>query len=91
MSCIFQASSLLKELHTRHLARKYCRKLSKDRKQKFQLKILAETLFQGKKKSYPSSFPNWFKNERINEQDREFVKTFGQSNGEKVLVCIIIF
>lgn len=75
-------------MHTRHLARIYRLKLTPEKKQKFELKILAEFLFKGKKKTYQSSFPKWFETNRLESDQKDVVDGFvrTQINGEKIMV-----
>ncbi|XP_044757784.1 unconventional myosin IC isoform X2 [Coccinella septempunctata] len=62
-----EASSILHHLHQLYLSRMYRLNLSTERKEQFELKVLAEKLFKGKKKSYKASISNWFVTDRTSE------------------------
>ncbi|KAK9881585.1 hypothetical protein WA026_016457 [Henosepilachna vigintioctopunctata] len=62
-----EASRFLHNLHRVHLSRVYRLKLTPERKEQFELKILAEKLFKDKKKSYKSSIADWFVKDRVSE------------------------
>lgn len=63
-----EASEHLRHIHKRWLARKYRLGLSKSDKEQFELKILAETLFKNKKKSYARSLGPKFQVDRLGEE-----------------------
>ncbi|XP_020776584.2 unconventional myosin-Ih isoform X1 [Boleophthalmus pectinirostris] len=64
-----ETSEILRKLHYRLLVRKYVRGITPQRKAQLQLKLVASTLFKGKKESYPQSIAQPFVDTRINEQD----------------------
>lgn len=83
-----EASKLIQHYHMLHLSRIYRKNLTAERKQQFELKVLAEKLFSvnGHKKSYKNSIPQWFKNERIPSEQEEAYKLFSKSlNGERIM------
>ncbi|XP_050350768.1 unconventional myosin IC isoform X2 [Nymphalis io] len=84
-----QASRELQHLHRRHLARKYRLALSPTDKKQFELKVLAEKMFKGKKNSYPSSIRERFVDDRLSEDQRVLRNTFMASPswpaGEKLI------
>ncbi|KAK4872802.1 hypothetical protein RN001_014831 [Aquatica leii] len=77
--CCEEASKLLEKYYATHLSRVYRYKLKPERKKQFEIKILAESLFKGKKKSYASSVPAWFVNNRIPKEQVEVLKDYVQS------------
>lgn len=87
-----EASELLKKMHLLHLARAYRKQLNDEKKQQFELKVLAETVFRDHKKSYQQSVPNWFINERLGDHQKASVTSFTKSPqfGEKVFVSQLI-
>lgn len=61
--------------------------LTPERKRQLELKVLAEKLFQEKKKSYPQSIPVLFVNDRVSEQASALKKSYAsQLNGDKEIV-----
>lgn len=54
-----EASAVLKNVYRRHLVRSYVRNLSKERKRQLELKVLAESVFKGKRKGN-SPFDDFF-------------------------------
>lgn len=64
-----EASEHLHRMHERHVARKYRLALTPEKKQHFELKVLAESLFKDKKKSYKASIPHWFEDERLDQEN----------------------
>ncbi|XP_072289443.1 unconventional myosin-Ih isoform X2 [Eucyclogobius newberryi] len=64
-----ETSEILRKLHYRILVRKYVRGITPQRKAQLQLKLVASTLFKGKKESYPQSVAQPFVDTRLNEQD----------------------
>ncbi|CAB3261769.1 unnamed protein product [Arctia plantaginis] len=71
-----QASKELQKLHRVHLARKYRLALSPKDKKQFELKILAEKMFKGKKKSYPQSIAQRFQEDRLTPDHQVLRNTF---------------
>ncbi|XP_045772593.1 unconventional myosin IC isoform X2 [Maniola jurtina] len=71
-----EASRELHRLHRLHLARKYRLALTPANKKQFELKVLAEKIFKGKKNSYPSSIRERFVNDRLSEDHRVLRNTF---------------
>uniref|UniRef100_A0A1A9ZS32 Myosin motor domain-containing protein n=1 Tax=Glossina pallidipes TaxID=7398 RepID=A0A1A9ZS32_GLOPL len=71
-----KASIYLHRLHRLHLARKFRLKLSATKKRQFELKILAEKIFKGKKSNYSASVPFWFKNDRIPSEHQVHINNF---------------
>lgn len=86
-----EASELLKKMHLLHLARIYRKNLNEERKNQFDMKVVAESVFKDNKKNYLESLPNWFINERLGEQHKISVNNFTKSPqfGEKVIVSPI--
>ncbi|KAF5286073.1 hypothetical protein FQR65_LT12959 [Abscondita terminalis] len=80
-----EASKLLEKYYGAHMSRVYRLKLTPERKEQFELKILSESLFKGKKKSYSSSVSSWFVNTRIPKEQQETVKEYMRNiaSGEK--------
>ncbi|XP_061655785.1 unconventional myosin-Ih isoform X2 [Phyllopteryx taeniolatus] len=64
-----EASRLLKRLFLRHLARKYVRGISEERKAQLLLKVRTSCMFKGKKENYPLSVRSPFLDTRIDIQD----------------------
>lgn len=85
-----EASALLKKLHLLQLARTYRLQLSEEKKKQFELKVLAERIFENRKKSYQQSLPNWFIDERLGDHQKASVNNFTNSPqfGEKVIVSL---
>ncbi|XP_068633080.1 unconventional myosin IC isoform X2 [Battus philenor] len=71
-----QASAELHRLHRAVLSRKYRLALSPEDKKQFELKILAESIFKGKKNSYPSSVGERFVSDRLTAEHRVLRDTF---------------
>lgn len=87
-SCI-EASKHLRGIHKTWMGRKYRKELSSIDKKQFELKILAETLFKDKKKSYQASFRPRFLNERFGNKFSELKNNFVNNilpAGENVMV-----
>lgn len=82
-----EASSILHKLHRVWLARKYRLVLSPEQKRQFELKVLAESIFKGKKKSYLQSVGPRFVDDRLKEEQKPLRQTFQQNhlNGDKIL------
>lgn len=82
-----EASALLEKYYAAHMSRVYRNRLSPERKEQFQLKILAESLFKNKKKNYPQSVSSWFVTNRVPKEQQMLVKDFMSNilvnNGEK--------
>ncbi|XP_044735340.1 unconventional myosin IC [Chrysoperla carnea] len=83
-----EASKHLHRYHRNHLARKYRLALTAEKKHRFELKVLAEQTFKGKKKSYTESIPEWFKDNRLSPemgpQRTLFMSTTLLSTQEKI-------
>ncbi|CAA9999891.1 unnamed protein product [Nesidiocoris tenuis] len=62
-----EASLELHPLYRRWLARKYRLGLDPERKKQLDLKVLAEALFKGKKKSYEQSVSHFFQEDRLTD------------------------
>ncbi|XP_043514195.1 unconventional myosin IC isoform X1 [Frieseomelitta varia] len=71
-----EASEHLRIIHKKWKARKYRLALSKEDKKQFELKILAESLFKGKKKSYAKSFGSRFQNDRLGPEYNALRESF---------------
>ncbi|KAF5286700.1 hypothetical protein FQA39_LY16183 [Lamprigera yunnana] len=78
-----KASKLLEHYYATHMSRVYRYKLTPERKEQFELKVLAETLFRGKKKGYSKSVATWFVNNRVPKDNQEVLRDFVSSTGEK--------
>ncbi|XP_015914196.2 unconventional myosin-Ic isoform X3 [Parasteatoda tepidariorum] len=63
-----EASVYLRKLHRTWLMRKYVKNLSYERKSQLDQKVLAESLFKGKKASYKSSVPTPFASSRLSQE-----------------------
>ncbi|GLH09491.1 Unconventional myosin IC [Gryllus bimaculatus] len=83
-----EASEHLRKFHKLWLAKKYRDNLKPQDKKQFEMKILAESLFKGKKKSYAKSVPRRFATDRLKEENKSQRQSFElnqlQSN-EKIL------
>jgi len=71
-----EASALLERYYAAHMSRVYRYKLKPERKQQFELKVLAESLFKNKKKNYPSSISTWFLNNRVPKEQQGILKDY---------------
>ncbi|XP_065160823.1 unconventional myosin IC [Atheta coriaria] len=71
-----EASALLKKMHRVHLSRVYRYNLTSERKRHLKMKVLAEKVFDGQKKSYKASIPYLFKTERISEEIQLVYKAY---------------
>ncbi|XP_043282313.1 unconventional myosin IC [Venturia canescens] len=71
-----EASEHLRKMHKLWRARKYRLALSKSDKEQFELKILAESLFEDKKKSYAKSIGPRFQEDRLGEEHSALRQTF---------------
>lgn len=82
-----EASTLLHQLHRRWLSRKYRLALRPEQKRQFELKVLAESIFKDKKKSYPQSIGQRFVDDRLTEEQKALRQTFQQNhlNGDKIM------
>ncbi|XP_069686515.1 unconventional myosin IC isoform X2 [Periplaneta americana] len=82
-----EASAHLYKMHRTWLSRKYRLALSPDQQRQFELKVLAESLFKGKKKSYPQSIGPRFVEDRLLEEQKPLRQSFQMNhlNGEKIL------
>lgn len=83
-----EASKHLKRMHLLQLANRYRSKLSSERRAQFELKIIAETVFMGKKRNYQKSLPNWFIQDRLPDHHKSQINGFIKSSlfGEKMIV-----
>ncbi|CAG9786936.1 unnamed protein product [Diatraea saccharalis] len=70
------ASKELHRLHRAHLSRKYRLALSPADKKQFELKLLAEKIFKGKKNSYPSSIGPRFQTDRLRPEHQVLRNSF---------------
>lgn len=88
-----EASGHLKKMHLLHLAKRYRDQMKPEKRKQFELKVMAEDLFKGKKKNYERSFPNWFINDRVPEHHKTQVSNFikSQQFGERVVVSLKLF
>ncbi|XP_025836978.1 myosin-IB [Agrilus planipennis] len=68
------ASEQLRKMYMSHMSRIYRLRLSPQRKQQYELKVLAEGIFKDKKKSYPASVTQWFIDERIENEEMKGLK-----------------
>lgn len=78
-TCPATCTDASKELHRLHralLSRKYRMKLSPKDKKQFELKVLAESLFKGQKKSYQSSVRHRFEDDRLTSEHQVLRNTF---------------
>nr|XP_033321660.1 unconventional myosin IC isoform X1 [Megalopta genalis]XP_033321661.1 unconventional myosin IC isoform X1 [Megalopta genalis] len=71
-----EASEHLRVIHKKWRARKYRLALSKEEKEQFELKILAESLFKDKKKSYAKSLGPKFHNDRLGAEFKALRQSF---------------
>lgn len=71
-----EASTYLHRVHRLHLARIYRQQLSNEKKHQFELKVTAEKVFKDKKKNYPQSIGNWFKEDRIPKEHATPISNF---------------
>ncbi|XP_066139417.1 unconventional myosin IC [Euwallacea fornicatus] len=79
-----EASKLLEAMYAVHMSRRYRLALTSKRKRELELKVLAEQLFKGKKKSYLQSVPEPFQSNRVSDQAAESKRTYAsQLNGDK--------
>lgn len=88
---MIQASEHLRVMHTRWKARRYRMALSKEDKEQFELKILAESLFENKKKSYAKSIGPRFVTDRLGEDYKALRQSFINNiltSGENIKVKI---
>jgi myosin-1 len=87
-----EASEMLKKLHLLNLGKRYRNRLSTERRAEFDMKVLAESVFRGSKKSYPRSLPHWFVNDRVVDHHQAQIKNFVKSPtfGERVIVSLAI-
>ncbi|XP_015186299.1 PREDICTED: myosin-IB isoform X3 [Polistes dominula] len=74
-----QASEHLRLIHKRWKARNYRLALTAKEKTQFELKILAETLFKDKKKSYEKSLGPRFRNSRLDDEQKTLIKNLVNS------------
>ncbi|KAG8225870.1 hypothetical protein J437_LFUL004800 [Ladona fulva] len=71
-----EASKLLRAMHIKWLARKYMLSLTPDQKKQFEMKVLAEKLFKGKKKGYEMSIGPKFVVDRLPEDQKMLKQSF---------------
>ncbi|KAM4635454.1 unconventional myosin-Ih isoform 1-T1 [Polymixia lowei] len=64
-----KASQLLLKLYIRYMVRMYVRCIAPQRKAQLQLKVLASSIFKGRKENYPFSVCRPFLDTRISEED----------------------
>lgn len=63
-----EPNELLRDLYMKTMVRRYCKGLSPPRRRQFELKVMAEQLFKGNRKSYPNSIAEWFVDSRLSAQ-----------------------
>lgn len=73
---IWQASEHLRVMYKRWKARCYRMALSQEDKEHFELKILAESVFKGKKKSYARSLGPRFLTDRLGAEHKALRQSF---------------
>ncbi|XP_050315844.1 unconventional myosin IC [Anthonomus grandis grandis] len=79
-----EASKLLEVMYAANMSRRYRLALTPDRKRQFELKVLAESLFKGNKKSYPQSVAEPFVYSRIPEPALQAKKSYAATlNGDR--------
>lgn len=71
-----EASAELKVVYRRHMVRVYTRNLSAEKKRQFELKVTAESVFKGNKKSYTESVGPWFIDERVAKEHMTQINNF---------------
>lgn len=74
-----QASVMLRRIHRRHLVRVYRNTLTPERKRQLDLKVLAESVFRGRKSNYIESIGHWFTHERIPKEHMTQINNFVQT------------
>lgn len=83
-----EASAMLHRMHRAHLARIYRMRLSAADKKQFELKVLAESIFKGKKTSYPQSIAPRFQDNRLGDDQQilkdNFIRSANFPNGEEL-------
>ncbi|XP_055536094.1 unconventional myosin IC isoform X1 [Wyeomyia smithii] len=70
------ASTILRRFHKLHLARVYRLSLSPEKKKQFELKVLSQAVFKGKKNNYPESVGPWFVDDRISKMHATPISNF---------------
>ncbi|XP_028159823.1 unconventional myosin IC isoform X1 [Ostrinia furnacalis] len=84
-----EASKELHRLHRAHLSRKYRLALSPADKKQFELKVLAEKMFKGKKNNYPGSVRERFVEDRLTGEHQVLRNSFMASpswpSGEQLI------
>lgn len=85
-----EASEHLKKMHLLYLAKRYRNGLTAERQKQFEQKILVESAFKGKKRSYEKILPNWFVNDRVLDHHKQQVSNFIKTSmmGEEVVVSL---
>lgn len=90
-SCI-ETNEILRKMYMQHMVGRYCKSMSPARRRQFEMKVLAESVFEGKKKSYPQSIGKWFVPSRLStEQQDSFHNNFEGNHkpeGEKISYSI---
>ncbi|KAG1678721.1 Myosin-IB [Nymphon striatum] len=85
-----ETSEFLHDLHTKWLVRKYCRGITSQQKVQLQQKVVAESLFRGKKSSYRKSIPKLFIDINSSKEHEDLRKSIFEQAikpmGEKTLV-----
>ncbi|KAM3957140.1 unconventional myosin 61F [Aphomia sociella] len=71
-----EASRELQRLHRAHLSRRYRLALSPQEKKQFDLKLLAESIFKGKKNNYPNSVRERFAEDRLTSEHQVLRNSF---------------
>lgn len=79
-NCCNEASSLLQTIHRTWLVRKYCKRVSPEKKAQMELKVLAEELYKGKKRNYLKSLPQPFVNNRLGPAEEALRKNVFEQN-----------
>ncbi|KAK3084998.1 hypothetical protein FSP39_022632 [Pinctada imbricata] len=89
-----ETSALLKDLCMRNLVLKYVKGISTARKSQMEQKVIAESLFRGKKESYPESIRELFVDSRLNEHQQSLISSVFDSKvkdmNEKVKFSTIV-
>lgn len=77
--CCAEASMCLRRIHRRHLVRIYRQSLSPEKRRQLELKVLAESVFRGRKENYAESIRHWFNDERIPKEHMTQINNFVQT------------
>lgn len=80
-----EASQTLEKMYGAHLSRVYRLNLTPERKEQLELKVLAEKLFDNKRKTYAASISQWFVKNRVSDANLQAKQHFVNTslNGEK--------